>query len=143
MIPVSLDVGTDNEGLLNDPLYLGNRHARVRGEAYDAFIDRYLETVLSLYPGALLHFEDFGANNARRIRLVKIGVSGQLDSEFPLYVWQTGSGTQSNMNLNEAFPPWPGGGRDAILQPPKPEIRPSRQTLERTADRDADWEAAD
>jgi malate dehydrogenase (oxaloacetate-decarboxylating) len=67
VIPVSLDVGTDNEGLLNDPLYVGNRHARVRGAAYDAFIDKYLRTVSSLYPNALLHFEDFGANNARRI----------------------------------------------------------------------------
>jgi malate dehydrogenase (oxaloacetate-decarboxylating) len=67
VIPVSLDVGTDNEGLLNDPLYLGNRHARVRGERYDAFIEKYLETASSLFPGALLHFEDFGASNARRI----------------------------------------------------------------------------
>jgi malate dehydrogenase (oxaloacetate-decarboxylating) len=67
VIPVSLDVGTDNEGLLNDPLYLGNRHARVRGAAYDAFIEKYLETASSLFPNALLHFEDFGANNARRI----------------------------------------------------------------------------
>jgi malate dehydrogenase (oxaloacetate-decarboxylating) len=67
VIPVSLDVGTDNEGLLNDPLYLGNRHARVRGAAYDAFIDKYLKAVSSLFPRALLHFEDFGAGNARRI----------------------------------------------------------------------------
>jgi len=67
VIPVSLDVGTDNEGLLNDPLYLGSRHARVRGERYDAFIEKYLATASSLFPGALLHFEDFGANNARRI----------------------------------------------------------------------------
>ena len=67
VIPVSLDVGTDNEGLLNDPLYLGNRHARVRGAAYDAFITKYLETASSLFPGALLHFEDFGPGNARRI----------------------------------------------------------------------------
>ena len=67
VIPVSLDVGTDNEGLLNDPLYLGNRHARVRGAAYDAFIAKYLQTASSLFPGALLHFEDFGAGNARRI----------------------------------------------------------------------------
>jgi malate dehydrogenase (oxaloacetate-decarboxylating) len=67
VIPVSLDVGTDNEGLLNDPLYLGNRHARVRGAAYDAFIANYLEAASSLFPGALLHFEDFGAGNARRI----------------------------------------------------------------------------
>ena len=67
VIPVSLDVGTDNEGLLNDPLYVGNRHARVRGAAYDAFIENYLEVASSLFPNALLHFEDFGANNARRI----------------------------------------------------------------------------
>ena len=69
VIPVSLDVGTNNEGLLNDPLYLGNRHARVRGEAYDAFIERYLQVASSLFPDALLHFEDFGAGNARRILL--------------------------------------------------------------------------
>src|SRR5579859_1049170 len=48
MIPVSLDVGTDNEGLLNDPLYLGNRHVRVRGQAYDAFIEKYLEVASRL-----------------------------------------------------------------------------------------------
>ncbi len=67
VIPVSLDVGTDNEGLLNDPFYLGNRHARVRGAAYDAFIKKYLETASALFPNALLHFEDFGPGNARRI----------------------------------------------------------------------------
>jgi malate dehydrogenase (oxaloacetate-decarboxylating) len=69
VIPVSLDVGTNNEGLLNDPMYLGNRHARVRGAAYDAFIQKYLQTASSMFPNALLHFEDFGANNARRILL--------------------------------------------------------------------------
>ena len=67
VIPVSLDVGTDNEELLNDHLYLGNRHARVRGAAYDAFIEKYLQTASSLFPNALLHFEDFGPGNARRI----------------------------------------------------------------------------
>src|SRR5262249_58965894 len=56
VIPASLDVGTDNEGLLNDPLYLGNRHARVRGPQYDAFIKTYLEVASSLFPNALLHF---------------------------------------------------------------------------------------
>jgi len=45
--------------------------------------------------------------------------------------------------LGQAFPPWPGPGSDAILQPPKPEIRPSRLVLERAAERDVDWEAAD
>jgi malate dehydrogenase (oxaloacetate-decarboxylating) len=69
VIPVSLDVGTNNEGLLNDPMYLGNRHARVRGAAYDAFIQKYLQTASSMFPAALLHFEDFGADNARRILL--------------------------------------------------------------------------
>ena len=47
VIPVSLDVGTNNETLLNDPLYLGNRHARVRGADYDAFIKKYLQTASS------------------------------------------------------------------------------------------------
>jgi hypothetical protein len=46
-------------------------------------------------------------------------------------------------DLGPAFPPWPGRSPDAILQPPKPEIRPSAQVLERAADRDVDWEAAD
>ena len=69
VIPVSLDVGTDNEELLNDPLYLGNRHGRVRGAAYDSFIEKYLETASSLFPNAVLHFEDFGPGNARRILL--------------------------------------------------------------------------
>ena len=67
VIAVNLDVGTDNEELLNDPDYLGNRHARVRGERYDALVDEYLSVASELYPHALLHFEDFGASNARRI----------------------------------------------------------------------------
>lgn len=66
-IAVNLDVGTDNEALLNDPSYLGNRHARVRGERYDAMIAEYLKTAAELFPNALLHFEDFGPSNARRI----------------------------------------------------------------------------
>ena len=67
VIAVNLDVGTDNEALLNDPAYLGNRHARVRGEKYDALIAEYLKVASELYPQALLHFEDFGPANARRI----------------------------------------------------------------------------
>jgi malate dehydrogenase (oxaloacetate-decarboxylating) len=67
VIAVNLDVGTDNEALLNDPAYLGNRHARVRGERYDALVRTYLETVSEMFPKALLHFEDFGPSNARRI----------------------------------------------------------------------------
>jgi malate dehydrogenase (oxaloacetate-decarboxylating) len=67
VIPVSLDVGTDRESLLNDPLYVGNRHSRVRGERYDTFLATYVEAATKLFPHALLHFEDFGASNARRI----------------------------------------------------------------------------
>jgi malate dehydrogenase (oxaloacetate-decarboxylating) len=66
-IAVSLDVGTDNETLLNDPLYLGNRHARHRGADYDAFIATYIETAHRLFPNAMLHFEDFGPEHARDI----------------------------------------------------------------------------
>jgi malate dehydrogenase (oxaloacetate-decarboxylating) len=67
VIPVMLDVGTDRESLLNDPVYVGNRHSRVRGERYDQLIKAYIETASRLFPNALLHFEDFGPSNARRI----------------------------------------------------------------------------
>ncbi len=67
VIPVMLDVGTNRESLLNDPFYLGNRHSRVRGERYDAFIDAYVKTATRLFPNALLHWEDFGPSNGRRI----------------------------------------------------------------------------
>ena len=66
-IAVSLDVGTDNEQLLNDPFYVGNRHPRRRGAEYEEFIQNYIETVNRLFPKAMLHFEDFGPGNARAI----------------------------------------------------------------------------
>jgi malate dehydrogenase (oxaloacetate-decarboxylating) len=67
VIPVVLDVGTDNPRLLNDRMYLGARHARVRGQRYDGFIDAYVQAATRLFPHALLHWEDLGAANARRI----------------------------------------------------------------------------
>jgi len=67
ILPVMLDVGTDNEGLLNDPLYVGLRRSRTRGAAYDRLVDAYISTASRLFPKALLHFEDFGPSNARRI----------------------------------------------------------------------------
>jgi malate dehydrogenase (oxaloacetate-decarboxylating) len=67
VIPVMLDVGTNRESLLHDPMYPGNRHARVRGERYDAFIDAYVKTAVKLFPNALLQWEDFGPGNGRRI----------------------------------------------------------------------------
>ncbi|AWS48884.1 NAD-dependent malic enzyme [Streptosporangium sp. 'caverna'] len=67
VIPVALDVGTDNEQLLNDPLYVGNGHSRVRGQRYDDFIEAYVSVATRLFPNAMLHWEDFGPSNARRI----------------------------------------------------------------------------
>ncbi|MDH6676909.1 malate dehydrogenase (oxaloacetate-decarboxylating) [Rhodococcus sp. LBL1] len=67
VVAVNLDVGTDNRRLLDDPAYLGNRHPRVTGKAYDEFVASYLATASDLFPRALLHFEDFGPGNARRI----------------------------------------------------------------------------
>src|SRR5580765_6277279 len=67
VIPVMLDVGTNRESLRDDPMYPGNRHARVRGERYDKFIDAYMRTAVRLFPNALLQLEDFALGNARRI----------------------------------------------------------------------------
>src|SRR5271163_47841 len=67
VIPVMLDVGTNRASLLNDPMYPGNRHARVRGDRYDAYIDAYVKAVSKLFPNAMLHWEDFGPGNGRRI----------------------------------------------------------------------------
>jgi malate dehydrogenase (oxaloacetate-decarboxylating) len=69
VLPVILDTGTDNLALLNDELYLGNRHARVRGERYDELIDAFVTTATKLYPHAMLHWEDLAAGNARRVLL--------------------------------------------------------------------------
>jgi malate dehydrogenase (oxaloacetate-decarboxylating) len=66
-IPVVIDVGTDRTGLLTDPGYLGEKHARLRGAKYDDLIDRYVTTATQMFPNALLHWEDFGEANARRI----------------------------------------------------------------------------
>jgi malate dehydrogenase (oxaloacetate-decarboxylating) len=67
VIPVVLDVGTNRESLLKDPMYIGNRHPRVRGKRYDAFVDAYVQTVTKLFPNALLQWEDFAPGNGRRI----------------------------------------------------------------------------
>jgi len=64
---VMLDVGTNRESLLNDSTYIGNRHPRVRGEAYDAFIEAYVKAVTKLFPHVLLQWEDFAPGNGRRI----------------------------------------------------------------------------
>ncbi|KOX03519.1 NAD-dependent malic enzyme [Streptomyces sp. NRRL B-3648] len=66
-LPVMLDVGTNRKELLDNPLYLGNRHPRADREDYDAFIDAYVTAATRLFPNALLHWEDFGTANAHRV----------------------------------------------------------------------------
>lgn len=67
VLPLVLDVGTNNKQLLDNPLYLGNRHERIRGEQYYAFIDQFVETAERLFPNLYLHWEDFGRPNAAEI----------------------------------------------------------------------------
>ncbi len=63
-LPITLDVGTDNRERLNDPMYLGLRHQRIRGREYQDFIDRFVDAVMRVYPDAVLQWEDFLKANA-------------------------------------------------------------------------------
>ncbi|MCV3296516.1 MAG: malolactic enzyme [Oenococcus sp.] len=67
VLPVVIDAGTNNEKLLNDPLYLGNRFKRVRGQKYSDFIDHFVDQAETLFPNLYLHWEDFGRSNAAEI----------------------------------------------------------------------------
>lgn len=67
VLPVSLDTGTNNEKLLQDPLYLGNKHERIYGERYMDFVDKFVTAATKLFPELLLHWEDFGRSNAATI----------------------------------------------------------------------------
>ena len=66
VLPIQIDVGTNNQTLLDDPMYLGWRHRRIEGAAYDAFIDEVVQTLQEKFPGVYLHWEDFGRDNARK-----------------------------------------------------------------------------
>jgi malate dehydrogenase (oxaloacetate-decarboxylating) len=66
-LPILLDVGTDNEDNLNDPLYIGWRHKRVRGEEYDSFIEEFVSALNERWPHVMLQWEDFAKSNATRI----------------------------------------------------------------------------
>ena len=67
VLPLVIDAGTNRQSLLEDPNYLGNRHERVRGDRYYAFIDQFVETAERLFPKLYLHWEDFGRGNAANI----------------------------------------------------------------------------
>ncbi|MCT4380709.1 NAD-dependent malic enzyme, partial [Leuconostoc pseudomesenteroides] len=67
VLPVSIDAGTNNKILLENPLYLGNKHERIAGEKYLEFIDKFVTAEQKLFPESLLHWEDFGRSNAQVI----------------------------------------------------------------------------
>lgn len=66
-LPITLDVGTNNQTLLDDPWYLGNRHERLTGDRYDNFVDQFVEALFERFPNVLLQWEDFAQQNATRI----------------------------------------------------------------------------
>jgi malate dehydrogenase (oxaloacetate-decarboxylating)(NADP+) len=66
-MPITIDVGTNNESLLNDPMYLGSQHNRLRGQEYFDLIDEFVAAVKDKFPNALIQFEDFSTDNAYKL----------------------------------------------------------------------------
>src|SRR5205823_6296224 len=68
LLPIYLDVGTNNTALLKDPYYLGWRHERIQGQDYDDFVEAVVVALQQRFPEIYLHWEDFGRENARRLQ---------------------------------------------------------------------------
>ncbi|MFT7387116.1 MAG: malate dehydrogenase (oxaloacetate-decarboxylating) [Candidatus Endobugula sp.] len=66
-LPITLDVGTNNQALIDDPMYMGAKHPRITGQEYDDFVEQFMQSVQSRWPGALIQFEDFAGHNANRL----------------------------------------------------------------------------
>jgi fumarate hydratase class II len=131
LLPVLLDIGTTNDALRPDPLYLGLREKPPSDDELDELVEDFVQAVQQIFPGCCIHFEDWKGTDAIRmleryadkvlcyngdiqgtaraalpnaiVRAADEAIAGKLDEHFPLYVWQTGSGTQSNMNVNEVL----------------------------------------
>ena len=66
-LPITLDVGTNNQALIDDPMYMGAKHPRITGQEYDDFVEQFMQEVQSRWPHALIQFEDFAGHNANRL----------------------------------------------------------------------------
>ncbi|MFT5421030.1 MAG: malate dehydrogenase (oxaloacetate-decarboxylating) [Candidatus Endobugula sp.] len=66
-LPITLDVGTNNQALIDDPMYMGAKHPRLSGQEYDDFVEMFMQAVTSRWPEALIQFEDFAGHNANRL----------------------------------------------------------------------------
>ena len=66
-LPITLDVGTNNQALIDDPMYMGAKHHRITGQEYDDFVEQFMQAVQSRWPHALIQFEDFAGHNANRL----------------------------------------------------------------------------
>ncbi len=66
-LPITLDVGTNNQALIDDPMYMGAKNTRITGQEYDDFVEQFMQGVQSRWPHALIQFEDFAGHNANRL----------------------------------------------------------------------------